>query len=301
MSIGALFSGSHYGSPLADVAQASMRPTFELQFSLLQNQVISRLNKEIEKANESTEKIDAFLVLEKARLERMSEGMNKFRVDVSRNHNLLADVNDAVEDLQKALTSAKAGDSTAFDTLLTQINSMSERLVTVDGTTTGIIYDDGVPAIKKQGLVRYTDGDGATQKATSYADFAVTVTDPDPDVAAAKSAEATADAAASAVSMAISRLLNAQTQTDLKIDTVISMDNKVGKKITEATLDIEAAKTASQAEKADAVAKLKDKYSQMLNALSIGFEGAAAQSEYFAKHLLAVQEVDRGSVMNLFT
>lgn len=282
--IGSLFSGSHYGSPIADVAQASMRPTFELQFSLLQNQVIDRLNKEIEATNGSGEKVDAFLLLEKARLDRVSEGMDKFRIDASRNHNLMADISDLMlEGGDAALSSAASGDSTDFDALLAKINTMADRLISLDGSTTGIMFEDGVRSIKNNGLVRYTDGSGASQKATSYADFA------------------TAADATTALSDAVDRLIGAQTLTDLKIETVVDMQGKVGERIIAASLDIQVAQSSGQAEKAKAVAGLRDKYAQMLNALSIGFEGAAAQSEYFAKHLLAPTEVDRGSVMNLFT
>lgn len=282
-----MFSAPHYGSGMADVAQMSMRPTFELQFSLLQDQVIKRLNTEIEQSNQSTKKVDAFLVLEKARLQRLTEGMDKFHVDAGRNHNTLADMNDLFTELQGHLTAMAddSADSSAFDAVLAKLNGAADYLINVDGTTTGIIFEDGTRGIRDNGALRFDNGDGSgrSHKATSFADFG------------------TKAKASAAISEAVSRLYAAQIQTDLKIETIVGLDEKAGMQIAEVTLEIEAAKTAAQGEKAAAIAKLKDKYAQMLNAMSIAFEGSAAQSDYFAKHLLAQSEVQPGSVMNLFT
>lgn len=278
-SILSLFQSPTYGSALADVAQASMRPNFEVQFAALQNQVINRVNKEIAAANEDTGKIDAFLLLEKNRTERALAGIEDFGVSVTRNHNTLADIGDQLGDIGGLVDGAAGGDTAAFDKLLAQINSTTDALINVDGVTTGILFEDGIASAKSGGMLRKANG----EKATGYADFA------------------DANEAKAAIVVAIDRLRSVQTLTDIKIDVANGIQEKVGSKLASLGLQIEAARTASAAEKADTVAKVKEKYAELLQSLSLGFEGNAAMADYFAKHLLSPAEVDRGSVMNLFT
>lgn len=278
-NISAMFMKPQYGSVMADVAAMSQRPTFELQFSMLQDQIVQRLNKEITAANEDTGRIDAFLALEKARLQRTREGIGDFRLTVTRNHNTMADISDKLGDMTDAVADAAAGDPTEFNRLLAEIETMTENLKNPNGAAVGILFEDGVRGLKNDGVVR-TD---AGVKATSYADFA--------DVTAARSA----------ITSALARLTAAQVQTDTKIDLVIDLDTRIGKNLLSITIDIEAAQTEEANKKTEAISKLKEKYGHMLQALSIGFEANYAMTEYFAKHLLMPADVEKGSVMNLFT
>lgn len=277
--ISAMFSGPKYGSVMADVSAMSMRPTFELRFAQLQNQIISRLNKEIEAANADTPRIDSFLLLEKSRLERVSSGLNQFQLDTARNYNALIDINTRTSELSGLIATADGGDTAAFDALLAEINDGTDRLIQVDGVSSGILFEDGVRSLKADGAVRTASG----TKATSYADFA-------------SAAEASA-----AIIDALSRIGSVQTLNGTKVEIVNDVKDRVDTELTVLTLDIEATRTADAAEKTNAVTRLKEQYGQMLNALSLGFEGNMAMTEYFANHLLAPAEVQKGSVMNLFT
>lgn len=278
-NISAMFMKPQYGSVMADVAAMSQRPTFELQFSMLQEQIVQRLNKEITAANEDTGRIDAFLALEKARLERTREGIADFRLSVTNNHNIMADISDKLGDMTSIVADAEAGDPTAFNSLLAEIETMTGNLRIPNGIAVGILFEDGVRGLKNDGVLR-TD---AGVKATSYADFA------------------NATAARSAITTALTRLTEVQVQTDTKIDMVVDLDTRIGKSLLSLSIEVEAAQTEEANKKAEAVSKLKEKYTHMLQALSIGFEANYAMTDYFAKHLLMPADVEKGSVMNLFT
>ena len=70
VGIGTFFEeqkANSFARDLGNLARISARPTFELQFNILQNQLLSQLSDKIEKLNDTSAntQVDAFLKLEK--------------------------------------------------------------------------------------------------------------------------------------------------------------------------------------------------------------------------------------------
>ncbi len=270
-----LFSGANIGQTLAGLAQTAARPGFELRFSQLQNTVINRINQKIEEINnDSTGVISPQMVLEKARMQRTSDILNGYQNELTNQYNGVADIYNKLMDLDEE-------DPAAFDKLLGQINQTASLLQNVDGTPANVFSLDGVADLRDNGVLRVTR-DGAQVAVQKFSDFA--------DVNEAKAA----------ISDALSRVSASVNIINTTVDSVDGLRNSVDKRLTAVTLEIEAAKTTASAEKAAKIKEMEQEYARMLNALSLSFEGSQQVTQRI-QSLFSEQEIQKGSVMNLFT
>ena len=276
-----ILSNTSFAAAFGGLANRAARPNFELQFNILQNAVIDRINKEIEAANEasSENRVDAFLLLSKRKLETFTENLDRFRFFNARNAWTIPDLKTKLGELQTAST---AGDAAAFDAILTQVNNAVGNMPVPNGTTVGIYIGDGIQAIRRDGLLN-VDRLGVTTKITAYSQF-------------------TGDAEAqAAISAALTRLDNSYNSVIIKADSAEKIRVMTEKQLVSVSFQIEAARTAAAADKAVELAKLRESYGRLLNALSLAFEVNQAAAEQLGKGLFNADNIEPGSVMNLFT
>jgi hypothetical protein len=275
-----IFAGKSFASGLATLGNISTRPSFELRFSILQNTVIDRLNAQIEAVNESSrESVDAFLLSSQKKLEAFRTHLGNFTVANARNAWNLSDLSDKVDALQAALDAA---DTTTFNTVLHTINENVGRLSVPNGAVVGILLDDGVTAIRRDGLINVTRS-GAKERVTDFAQFANNA-----------EAQSAIDAAKSTITKSLNAVL-------ARAEAVEKLNQVTDKNLTATTLQIEAAKVAKEAELAAELTKLREKYAHFLNAISLAFESNQALAEQLGKGLFDPNKVDPGSVLNIFS
>ncbi len=272
-----ILSGRSFAAGFGGLANSAARPNFELQFNILQNAIIERINKDIDAINESSteNQVDAFLLLSQKKLTLFKENLARFAFYNARNAWTIPDLQDKLDQLESAVN---ANDTATFDSLLAQVNDAVGNLQAPDGSTIAITIPDGITALRRDGLLN-VDG----TKITAYSQFA-------------DSAEALAaiESARDQLGISLSNvLIKAEAAENIRVVT--------DRKLTATIFAIETARTAGEAEKAAELAKVRENYSQLLNALSLAFESSQAMAEQLGKNLFDPNRVAPGSVINMFT
>lgn len=210
------------------IASIGARPTFELQFNILQNQLLNQLADKIEDLNDTSlvNKFDAFLGIEQKRLERMRPLARNYENKTLINYKT---INGTQTDLDQLRTLATGGDEAAFDSLLAKVSRDVDRLQVPNGYPIGFYMKDGLDYLR-------TDGIGIGSYA-SYAD---------------------STARQAAVSAVVTKLSSAFDVLTINIETAQDFSTKVLTKLTAVILQIEAALTADQASKIGEIQKLRD-------------------------------------------
>lgn len=283
---------------LASLANVAARPRFELQFNVIQNSVIQRLNDKIAATSDGREnKVDAVLMRDYKRLNAVSGHIRQVRSDVAHNSFSLEEMQTAMGDLQTAVTDQN---ETAFNDALSRINALSDGLrVTNSGiaAAAGITLDDGISGLKRGGVVRH----GADlARATSFSDF---VTDAGGDTAAAWTAAGNQVNGSVLLEVVggTSRITNVNTVLGVKAEAALKTFKTVSTNLTTVTMQIQTAAAAKQAEKADEIGKLRKEYGTMLQNLSIAFEFQQMMNDRVSKSLFSPPELPKGSAANMFT
>ena len=283
VSITNLFSTQSFSKAMVDNALAAHSPTFELQFNILQNTIIDRLNDKIKDAQAETQlenTIDPFLLAEEKKLLGFSDDLRRFKFFNSKNINAAGELLRQLDTMDTALTD---NDTDAFNTALTRVNDTISKMTRTHGVSVGIFIDDGIHAIRRDGLVKYDDGSGNTDQASELSDFA-----------------STSDAR-DAVTAAHTKVLTIASVLLLKGEAVESVQHYTEKELRSTILQVQAARIANEAEKAAEIAKLQESYAQLLNALSLAFETQRIQGQQFAKQLFSLNKIPSGSILNLFS
>ena len=113
------------GEALASVASRAARPAFEIGFNSLQNTIIDRINKKIEKIqNEPVNNIDAFLLLEQKRLNRVLPFVERYQTDNTNNRFRVAAALDKLDELSSLST---LGDEAGFNAKHTPVRCAPAR------------------------------------------------------------------------------------------------------------------------------------------------------------------------------
>ncbi len=283
VGISDIFSSRSAAYGIANVGTMSSRPSFELQFNILQNSIIERINKEIEKVNESsTENVDAFLLHSQRKLEIFSENLDNFRFFNSRNAWTIPELQTKLAELETARGTLPSPDTAAFNNTLDKINAIVGNMQVPNGYVVGISLDDGINAIRRDGLINVTRN-GVVERVTSYSQF----TDATEAYNAITAAQSKLDVSYNSV------LLKAESGEKLRVMTQ--------RNLTSVSFQIESARTAAEAEKAAELVKLREEYGRLLNSISLAFESNQAMAEHMSRSLFDPNKVDSGSVMNLFT
>lgn len=254
---------------IANANTLAARPNFELAFNVLQNTVISRLNKEIEKLNnEPVNNVDAFLLLEQKRLSRVLPFVQTYQANNDSNRFRAASILDKLDILDLDVLLA---DSTHFDATLAEANQFASEFLPVDGSAIGIFALDGFEQIARDGL--------GINAYASYADDAARL---------------------AAINSARTRVQAALDIANINAETAFDFRQRTESKIIKLDAQISATRAANRAEKVAEIEKLRQQYAQTLNAISLAFEVAQARSEALGKNLLANRTPKPGTILRLF-
>jgi hypothetical protein len=259
------------GQSIGRLGIVAGRPNFELQFNILQNQLINQLADKIDTINGETvvNNVDVFLELEKKRLERLQPVVNQYAADALFN---VKSVNGLIGDLGDLQTLAGGTDAVAFDNLLGQLNSDVTNLKRLNGYTIGFNVSDGLDNERRDGF--------AINDFASYATVA-------------EREAAVATALADIQSSQAILVINADNATDFK--------NSVSEKLISVSLQIEAVQLADTSEKLAEIEKLRVKHGRFLQTLSLAFEAAQARADTLSEALLKPPQVTKGTVLDLLT
>jgi len=275
-----IFSSGNFAAGLSSIGTASARPTFELQFNQLQNTIIDQLNSKIEKASSDSglnNNVDAFLIGTEKKLSKFQNNLIDFNFDNNRNINAVGEMARQLDVMDAALAAGKTSD---FNTALERVNGTIAKTTVTNGTTVGIFISDGIESVRRRGLVSVTNGATVT-KATKYADFA--------DLTSAQNAVAAGRAEIGKIAQVL--LLKAESAEKLRTNTETKLNATI--------LQIQAAQIAAQADKATEIAKIRENYSQLLNAISLSFEVSSGMADRLAAGLFSPNSVPAGSAVNI--
>lgn len=259
------------GETLAGIAGSAARPAFEVGFNSLQNTIIDRINKEIQKVqDEPVNNIDAFLVLEQKRLNRVLPFVERYQTDNTNNRFRVSTILDKLDELSSLST---LGDEDGFNAKLAEINEFASGFVRVDGSAIGIFVDDGL----------YSD---VSANGLGLGDY---------------SSYASGAARLEAIEGALTKLTTSLNIANLNADSASGFRDRVESNLATTSLQIQATKAADQAEKTNEIQKLRENYAQLLNALSLAFETNQTQSQTLSARLLSQPEIPPGSVLNIIS
>lgn len=282
VGIASLLTSSNVARGLVQTQDIASRPQFELQFNILQNTIIERLNKKIEEAQADEKlqngKIDVFLFETAKKLTRVQQGIERFLFENGHNIRAMTPISERLDQLDDALDD---NDANAFNRVLGKLNDTAGKLKITNGVTVGISSDDGIRKLRNSGIVRYDDS-GTVRRATSLSDFAST-----------SDARAAVNAARSEIGYIAESLVFIQQGAE-------TVRQSTEKSLNSTLLQIQAARTADQATKAEEIAKLRDEYSHLLNALSLAFESSQVLTNKLGTTLFEGPQLDKGSIVNLF-
>lgn len=281
--VGDIFGGGSLAQGIAKASVLAARPTMELQINQLQGAVITRLNAKIEAAtaeiDDSQKALSRHLNSTKIKLGGLQANYEKFIFDNGRNMLTAEGLSEKLVSLDAAL---QADDTATFDNLLKEINWMVGAMHLAQGYKIGVPVDDGVSNLQAQGLVTFDNGGTVTQ-ATSRADFA-------------DDAEA-----AAAITAATNQTINLLSIMTINQESGEGLRSATEGKINSTLLQIEITRLATETEKSAEVEKLREHYSQLLQAFSLAFESNVALAEKMAGAIFEPDKLQPGSVMNLFT
>ncbi|MBM3565925.1 MAG: hypothetical protein FJX42_07420 [Alphaproteobacteria bacterium] len=278
-----ILSGRSLAYGLASLGTMAARPNFELQFNILQNSIIERINREIEKVNEnSTERIDAFLLSSQRKLDLFKVNIETFQFFNNRNAWAVPELKTKLDTLDAALSTIPSPDTAKFDAALSQINEIVGLLYSPNGYVVGISLDDGITALRRDGLINVTRN-GEKIKVTSYSQFVDGVE------------------AGNAISKARTQLDVIYNNVILKAESAEILHVMTAENLTSVSFQIEVTKTAAQAEKAQEMTKLRESYGRLLNSISLAFESNQALAEQMGRALFDPNHIDAGSAVNIIT
>ena len=282
VGITSLQMGGDIAQGLVRANSIASKPAFELQFNMLQNTIIDRLNEKIKEAQAEDElqngKIDFFLLQSAKKLTRVDEGIKRFLYENAHNTRAMGPILKHLDKLDDALD---ANDTDAFNKELKKLNTTTGKLKITDGSMVGIFTDDGIRKLRNSGVVSYDDS-GTAKRATSLGDFSST-----------SDARAAITAARTKIPYVVDTLVYKQQGAE-------TVRQATEKSLNSTILQINAALVADQADKAEEIAKLREQYGHLLNVLSLAFEGSQAFTNRLGTALFEGPQFDKGSVVNLF-
>lgn len=272
------FTGSAFFSSTATamvrLAQAAARPNFELQFHIAQNAALARLDKEIEAFQDGDfgRGKTALLRVKATRLDRELAEAKAYKKVVASNR---LTVKDALDQLDALRALADPASVTEFEAKRTELLETLDKLRTATASRLGA--PDGLRQAKADGL--------AAIEAIVTNGFATAA-----DIQAAQDA---IDGVAADFTQSLSIL---EINQDLTAILVKSADRSLD----EARLKIDDIVIAERKQQIDKIQALQKRTATILTSVSLAFEGAQALTDFIAQNTVLPQEVEPGSVLNLF-
>ncbi|MDH3594024.1 MAG: hypothetical protein OEU09_05045 [Rhodospirillales bacterium] len=272
------FTGSAFFSSTATalvrLAQAAARPNFELQFNIAQNTALARLDKEIEAFQDDDfgRGKTALLRVKATRLDRELAEAKAYKTVVASNR---LTVKDALDQLDALRALADPASVSEFEAKRSELLETLDKLRTA--TTSRLGAPDGLRQAKADGL--------AAIEAIVTNDFATPA-----DIQAAQD---TIDGLAADFTESLSIV---EINQDLTTNLVKSVDRSLD----EARLKIDDIEIAERKQQIDKIQALQERTATILTSVSLAFEGAQALSDFIAQNTVLPQEIEPGSVLNLF-
>ncbi|NKB48449.1 MAG: hypothetical protein GKS02_03680 [Alphaproteobacteria bacterium] len=268
-------SSFDFGQAMVQTSIAAARPAFELQFFLTQDALLEKLNTEIDEINGAvnTKTATALLQVQISRLNNDLETINDYK---SRTDAKAERITDTLDFLAELETLAAPGTVAEFDAKLAD--------------TITLLQKTNAPTYERYGVqdrLRKAKNDGLAQlEALVHNNFA-TQTDIDNAVAVINDIETDYLASQSIVNSNTTIAFNLQQNS---IETVGELSRQVS------NIKIDALDKAT-----DEVKEKQDRFAQILTAISLSFEASQNITNFVAENVAFPQEIEPGSVLNLFS
>lgn len=264
-----------FGSAMVSASQAAAGPAFELQFFLTQDAILSQLNDEINGINGSinTSSATALIDIQLSRLQSDLVGVNDFK---ARTATKTTRVTNTLERLADLTTLAAPGTVAEFDETLAEAINIIQKTKSPTYERYGV--QDGLRKAKANAL--------AQLESLAHNNFA-TQTDIDDTTAILAEIQADYLASQSIITSNTNIAFNLQTGADR---TIQELNRQVSVIKTDAI--------------SGATGKVKEKqeyYGQLLTTMSLAFEASQEFTKFIADSLAVSQEIEPGSVLNLFS
>jgi len=251
-----VLSTNSFAESFSATQLAAARPTFELQFHLLQNSLLDQLTVKVEDLQEdaNVNKVDAFLFLEQKKLGRALDTVGSFGNETQHNKDVVGELVDKLTALTTANTNS---DESGFNSALADINDlMMNSLKDVNGTAAGLNVKDGLYTYKENG-----------SGLSSFSDYADSSTRSD------------------AIAELQSALSSSLSILDINLNTAFKIHSDVQGKLSSISIQINADALAAQTESIDEIEQLRTEHANFLKYLSIAFEVSQNNAQQLADSL----------------
>lgn len=264
-----------FGAAMVRTSLLAAGPAFELQFFLTQDAILTKLGEEIDNIHNAvnTKGATALIDLQISRLQNDLNGINDYK---SRTDAKASRVEDTLANLIDLSTLADPASVAEFDTLLADTIFMMQKTKAPTYERYGV--QDRLRGAKTEAI--------AQLQALVHNNFA-TQTDID-DTKAILTAIRT-------------DYLASQSIINSNVKIAFTLQASGRKMLTELTRRVSNIKTAALSA---ATSKIKEKqqyYSQILTAISLSFEASQSFARFLAEAVNLPQEIEPGSVLNLFS
>lgn len=269
------FVGSTFASftaqTIARVSQVAATPAFEVRFNAAQNAAIDKLNDEIEELQNSNfgQSKTVLLRAKSVRTEKALELSNLFDAYASSNRITITDLLDQLAELRALADPSTQAD---FDTKKAQVLDTLDKVQ--GANVSGLGAPDGLAALKASALT--------TIQGLSAAD-------------AASAAAAQTDIDNLTIDFTAKLEITELNRDAAKI--LVTSQTRVLAELNAEITDIE---TTQRNKEIEEIEKLQEELGRIFGNLSLAFEASTGITDYIAESTILPQELDPGSVVNLF-
>jgi hypothetical protein len=246
-----ILSTNGFAESFSAVQLSAARPTFELQFNMLQNSLLNQLDVKIEKLQaNSVNKVDEFVALQQKKLSRSISAVGIYGEGTQHNKDIVGEISASFEKLQAASTNL---DEAAFNKYKTEIDDLTLQLKKVDGYAAGFTVKDGLDNFRenKSGILNFSDYADAATRDSALIDFQSSVN-------------------------------NSLSVLEINLDAAYTVHSKVSAKLSSINIGLNADALASQSELMNDIEKMRNDHSNFLKYLSIAFEVAQNNAQQLA-------------------
>lgn len=280
-----LGSGPNLAQGLATAADNAARPNFNLAFNQMQNTIIDRMNKKVTEVQDAqaSDHTNEYLQGQRTKLVGIAEAIAPVQASTVHNGGANDQIGDLLGKLNTSVAAAQAGDPTEFNSILASINELSDGFTAADGSAIDLYITDGTSDLKKNGVIRVTNPDGSTTRATQFSDFA------------------SAGDALNAITVGLGLDSNVANAIQNRAEILATIMNHTQTSIQSIDTQLQAGDALNMATQAGEIAKIKQQYSLMLQSLSMAFEQSQNLTDALGAAMSDSWGTQPGSVMNLFT
>ncbi len=257
------------------ISNLAAGPSFELSFSIAQNTVLDRLDKEIAELQEQKVSTGATALLE-VNISRLKNDAGEINAFAARAKSNRITTQDIITDLSSLVGLADSSTVAEFDAQLAATIARIEKLETPLFELYGA--PDGLRKVKADAL--------AQLNGLVHNNFATTG-----DVTSVQST----------LNSLSADFGGALVITTINADAGFNLSQDTNAKIADIDAEITAITLGEQATKIDDIEEQKKRAAQILTALSLSFEASQALTDYITQATIFKPEIDPGSILNIFS